>query len=217
VKTRILLLLFVHLSAFAAFATDRTRSLTLEFQPHALKIAGVTPGATVFVYGLARETGAWTTNVVSRETRLTDADEDGAIDWIFEKPLPWRSIWVVVELSSGKYVAGAPAGYPAHRLDLTGAHLGRGKTGLVEQVSFPGTMIGCVVIRPSDGNVWGGTVIAGSSGDLSLEHGTVIFRTAGLQPHHGTTIDAPAELDPADVVFVLNSFHAEYGVAQGGL
>jgi hypothetical protein len=218
VKTAILLLLFVTLcTSTTAFATDRTRLLTLEFQPNALKIAGVTPGATVFIYGLAREAGAWTTNVVSRETRLNDGDQDGAIHWNFEKPLPWRSIWLAVELGSGKYGAGAPAGYPARRLDLTGSHLGRDKSGAVEQVSFTGTMIECLVIRPGDGNVWGGTIMAGSSDDRSTEQGTVTFLTQGLQPHHGTTIDAPAALEPADVVLVLNSFSAEYGVAQGGI
>lgn len=211
------LLLLATLIALPAIATDRTRLLTLDFGTQTLEIAGMTPGATVYVYGLARESHAWTANIVPRQMRLTDNDLDGAVVWNFEKNVPLRSVWFAVELGSGKRGASAPAAYPAHAIDLTSTYVSRNSSGAVEQVSFSGSLIECVVVRPSNGNVWGASVAADGSGNRSTEKGKVAFLMSDLAGRHGTTAPAPAVLDAGDVLFVLNSFNSEYGVTEGGI
>lgn len=212
-----ILLLLMTLLTVPALATDKPKQLSISFGAQTLEIAGVTPGATVFIYGLARESHAWVANIVPRETRLTDDDHNGAIAWNFEKNVPLRSVWFAVELGSGKYAAAAPNKYPARAIDLTSTHVARNSSGAIEEVSFSGSLVDCVVVRPANGNIWGATVAAHSSGDRSTAKRRVTFLISDLQGRQGTSAPAPSALDPNDVLFVLNSFQGEYGVAMGGL
>jgi hypothetical protein len=191
-------------------------TITFQFGAQTVEINGVTPRATVYIYGLAREPKGWTTSIVPRETKLRDDDGDGRIIWDLERPFPWRSVWFAVELESGNYGAAAPKEYTTRRIDLTSTHLKKDAAGEVQQLALGGSMIEFIVVRPKSGEVWGATVASRGSQDEGTEVGKVALSVLKLQPRDASSGPAPKSLKKDDVIFALNSFKAEYGVARVG-
>lgn len=210
------LMLLAILTLPVALRAQAASALAIVFQPQSLEVTGVTPRATVYIYGLAREPKGWTTNIVPRETRLRDEDGDGRIVYDLRQPFPWRSVWLAVELDSGSYVAAAPAEYQTHRIDLTSTHLKKDAAGDVLQLAFDGSTIEFIVVRPKTGDVWGATVLSRGADDEGAEVGKVTLSVLKLQPRDGSSGPAPKGLKKDDVIFVVNSFRAEYGAARVG-
>lgn len=211
-----LALLFV-LIAPAVFAAGDAVPLSMVFGAESIEIAGVTPKANVYVYSLAREPKERTTHVVPRFTRLADDDGDGRVRWDLDVPLPWRSIWLAVDLSNGNYAVAAPPAYTrAHRVDLTSEHLKKDAAGEVQQMVFGGSMVEMIVVRPRTEMVWAATVTLRGTEDEATEPGRVALSALNLRPQPPATEPAPKSLKKDDVIFLLNSFKAEYGVARVG-
>ena len=209
-------LLFV-LFARATFAATAPPSLTVNFAAQAVEIAGVTPKADVYLYSVAREPKEWTTDVVRRHTRLTDDDGDGRVQWDLGVALPWRSIWLVVDLSNGSYTVAAPPAYTrAHRIELTSAHLKKDVSGEVQQMAFGGSMVDMIVVRPRTAMVWSTMLTLRGTEDESTEPGKVALSAFNLRPQEPGSEPAPKALKKDDVIFLLNSFKAEYGVVRVG-
>jgi hypothetical protein len=191
--------------------------LTLVFGESSVTVSGVAPKATIYLYSLAREPKGYVSNVVAHDTRLSDDDGDGRAVWAFEKPLAQRSFWLAVELDSGRYVAGTPEAYTnAERIDLTASHLKKDSAGEVQQLSAEGGMIEFVAVRPKDGSIWSATVTSLGTSDEGKEHGKVTLSAARLLPRGNSADGPPKSLRKDDVVLIVNSFTAQYGVARVG-
>lgn len=199
-----------------AFAAESAKPLTITFGSSSVEIGGLTPKATAYLYGLAREPQGWTTSVVAREVRLRDDDGDGRVSYEIAGAFPWRSVWLAVELDGGNYGAAAPSSYRTERVDLTSRHLKKDASGEVLQLAFDGTIIECIVVRPKSSDIWGATIVSRGTLDEGTEVGKVTLSALKLQPRSGTAASAPKSLKKDDVIFVLNSFRGTYGVARVG-
>jgi len=67
--------------------------LTVAVSSEPLKITGVKTGSSVALLGVARESGTYMTYVVSHRELLTDADQDGRIEYSPPHGIAFRSIW----------------------------------------------------------------------------------------------------------------------------
>lgn len=177
-------------------------------------ITGITPRASVFAFGIAREKSGYFTNVMPRQVTLRDDDGDGRVEWTIGTGIVTRSIWMAVDLTNGQYVASAPAEYGATRVALSDRHLKKFGDD-VTKLAFAGTFVEFLVVRPGVG-AW--RSVAGLHGPLDegTDEDEITVSTLRLEPQGDHHAPAPDKLKKDDVVFFVNSSRAEYGIVRIG-
>jgi hypothetical protein len=206
--------MFVILAAPAAFASDPIPPLTLSFTTNSITVSGVSPKATVYGFSLAREPQIGHNKIVPREILLTE-NGGGQVVWALPPPVPLRSIWFFVDLSTGAYGTGAPPGYPAVRVPLTDAHLKKDIGGDVDRFSLSGTLVEFIVVRPRVG-AWSTLMVYRDPLDQADDPHKETISVLDLKPALSNTEPPPKKLKKNDVVFLMDSFSATYGAARIG-
>jgi hypothetical protein len=207
-RTSLLVLsLFLASAALAAPA--------IQFESNRIIVSGVTPKSQVYAYSLSREATGTFSNMVPRETVVSDDDGDGVVTWVIEKEIATRSIWLAVDLASGTPAVATPGGYDAKRIELTDVNLRKEFGSGVGQLAFGGDFVEFVVVRPS-GGVWRAIASRGGPADEGADPERATISIEKLERRAGTTESAPKHLRRGDVVLMLNSFRAEYGVITIG-
>ena len=201
--------------AASAFGAQSPQTLSLAFSDHSISVRGTLPSQPVLLFGLAREARNYITRIQPYEKQLLDASGSGQVSYDFNRAGSWRSIWLAVDLTSGAAIAGAPPEYPTTNVPLTGKELKKDVGGEIAQIVADGSMVQFVVVRPGIG-VWGELAFSQSSLDEGTDNNKVTLSVSKLQPMAGTTAAVPKKLKKGDVVFVLDSFHARYGMATVG-
>jgi hypothetical protein len=185
----------------------------LTFGAQSVTVAQVSAGGSVYVFGMSREPRGYYTAVVSRETVLHAAPGATSVEWALDAPVERRSIWFAVDLATGAFVTGSPPAYASASRAVGGTNLLRNAAGEVSQLAFAGAFVEMIVVRPGSG-VWGVSLAAGDPKDESTDELSPTISVPNLQPRGGTTAPAPAALQSGDVVFMLDSYHAEYAVEK---
>lgn len=203
--------------AAAAHGAQPATPLTLTISGASLTVNGLTPGAPVYLFGVARETFGFDTNVQPHETKLVDDDRDGKVEWTLRKPIALQSIWFAVDLSNGVYASASPAGYRrAHALPSLGEKLKKNTVGDVIGAEISGWNFECAVVRPKSDGIWRGTVISRGGLDHAGINGKVRFSFAEFSGALGTTDPPPPSLKHDDVILVVNSFAGEFAAYRVG-
>jgi hypothetical protein len=202
------------LFAAAANANQHTPPL-LVFGSNTVSVTGVTPGADVYLFGVAREALGYYNHIVPRELILHDGAKAGRVDYALGRSVPLRSIWFAVDLASGLPVAGTPPGYTAVPIQLDGRHLKRDTNGDIARLAYAGTLVDIILVRPGDG-VWGASIGLHSANDEGSDERDVEASVLQFTSRVGTAAAAPAKLKNGDVVFLMNSYTAQYSYAVIG-
>ena len=207
----------VTLSAVIGIASADTpvAQLSIVFKSNVISIGGATRNQPIYLFGIAREPRGYITSVQAYEARLIDESGTGTVSYPFDSKVRHRSIWVAVDLVSGSATAATPEGYKAEVVSLTDRHLKKDPAGAIAQLAADGVLVEFVVIRPGVG-IWGQSVGSRGPADEGIEDGRVTVSVANLRPRGGTTDPPPQKLKKGDVVFVLDSFYAKYGLAVVG-
>lgn len=82
---------------------DVVAKLSVGFGPRSITVAGVTPGGTLIVFGVAREplnTIPVTPAIVVRAETLVDLDRDGIVSLEFPGAVPRLGMWAAVDLTT---------------------------------------------------------------------------------------------------------------------
>lgn len=204
------------LLATAAFAAQPSpQPLTLTFNDDSVAVGGAQPSHPIYLFGMAREAKPYITSLQPYEAKLLDTSGAGKVSYAFNKQRSWRSVWLAVDLTSGAAVAGSPPDYRSSSITLDGKELKKDPGGEVAQIVADGAMVQFIVVRPGVG-VWGELAFSQGPLDEGSDNNKVSLSVFKLQPMSGTTEPAPKKLKKGDVVFVLDSFHAQYGVATVG-
>jgi hypothetical protein len=201
------------LTLFLAAAVHAAPAFT--FEANRVAIGGVTPKASVFVYSLSREATGTFTNVVPREVILTDHDGDGIVVWELERELATRSIWLAVDMAGGTPAVATPSDYTATRIDLSDVNLKKDFGSEVGQLAFDGDFVEFIVVRPGTG-AWRAAMGRRGPGDEGTDPERATISIEKLERKAGVTDAAPKHLKRGDVVLMINSFRAQYGLAVIG-
>lgn len=206
-------ILFTRIDLVAAELPSRP---LITFTATGVAVSELEPGATVYVYSLGRELRGTHTNVVPREKKLVDDDRDGQVTWDLGTALPWRSIWLAVEMGSGRYAVGIPPQYrsQARQVTLTADHLKRDGVGEIVQFGFRGSIVEFVLVRPKTGEVWGATVVSGGAADEAVSTDKVRLSVVKLGRRTGTIEAPPKSLKKDDVVFMVTSSKAQFAATK---
>jgi hypothetical protein len=173
-------------------------------------ITGLTPGASIALLGVARDTGPYLTHVVTRRELLTDADNDGRIDYPPPAGIALRSMWIVVDVASGETVIATRAGYnpvPMKKVGVGGAN-SVNLTGNLLDIGR--SRVDILVVRPKHG-AWF-TIARGRGTEAPDVSGRLRVDVAKLHPLAPSFGNAPAAFTPGDVVFVVDEEELEYSV-----
>jgi hypothetical protein len=201
------------LSLCLAFASHAAPAMS--FDANRVIIAAVTPKASVYVYSLSREATGTFTDVVPREIVLTDDDGDGTVVWTLDREVSGRSIWLAVDMASGTPAVATPPGYEATRVALSDRHLKKDFGADVGQLAFDGDFVEFIVVRPGTGT-WRAVVSRGGPADEGSDPERPTLSVEKLEVKAGAKEAAPKHLKQGDVVLMINSFRATYGLTVIG-
>ena len=110
IKTLIALLL-TFLAASAVFAAEPPPPLQIVVSSQDVRVTNVTPGGTVVLYsaGVANDGGLLRQRKVA--TLVTDSARIGSVTFSGNTRVPFRSVWIAVDMETSRYAVGGPDGY----------------------------------------------------------------------------------------------------------
>lgn len=164
-----------------------------------VSVTGVTKAGSVVVFGVARRTAGYFEKRESRAEVVSDQDSDGAVRYDVPKGLPWRSVWFVVDLTSGQYAFTAPEGFPLEEV----AFPGRGIGNELKSLETAGDFVELLWVRPgtTGGAAWTQAVGDGGAhdedahgGDHRVRADVSRFQAVGQAPA------PPEKFAPGDVL-----------------
>jgi hypothetical protein len=185
----------------------------ITFAPEAVVASGMTPGGQVEWFGVAREISEHSATIVRRDRIASDDDQDGAVRLELGRPVPFQSIWVAVDLTTGAAAVATPEGYPLRRLELPGGNVGRGG-GKPDWVEDDRGYVEILAVRPGVG-AWGAAVgDGGEADDDGVYDGRLVASLARLRGIGPNPPAAPQRFGPRDVIVVIDPNRMEVAVRQ---
>ncbi len=183
-------------------------ALEIRFDHERVLIDGVAEEGRVLLHGLTRER---VENSFMRldtfEAELSDDDGDGSVEYDVGRELPWRSLWVAVELESGR-VATASPNEPLRELSP-----GKARTPSDDRIAVDSIWFDLLVVRPS-GGAWKRRIDEGGSGDDDgSPDGTARVRFDALPAASDATREAASQARTGDVIVIIDLrtlAHASY-------
>jgi hypothetical protein len=193
---------------FAVFAVvvavPLQAGITVSIQDHTVSAEGLTPGGGAVFFSVGHEYRRYYSSVRRVEKIVPDDDRDGKVVYRNDRPVPWKSIWCVVDLKTGAYAIVSPDGYPDRRVKDRASRRVHDASG-VEKLEHQRDALYMVVIRPG-GDVWTlGVARGGYADDVKEFRGGGKYRTS-LDKFRALTPDARPlnQLSPADVVLAID-------------
>jgi hypothetical protein len=183
-------------------AADPSR-LSIVFSPTDLVISGSTPRGQVALIGLMREPLGFYSRVTPVCEVLDDPDGDGTTRYEFTSKRAWKSVWGVVDLTTGDYVVAHPDRSPAKQVDVKGKGLGRGRNGKLSKLEHEGQWLQLLLVKPS-GDVFQAMVVDGGPLDEDGANDNLInVSLEALDLARGKG-EKPDEYHAGDVLFVID-------------
>jgi len=163
---------------------------------------GITPNGNAVFFGIMHGQRGFKSTMVRVDKMLPDDNGDGIVTMTLPTTVPYRSVFAVVDFTTGHYTTVAPAGfeiYPALEQSpvvQSGAEL---------MLSIPHPALQMLFVRPN-GGVWGQVLVDGSVNDSDgLSDGTVTYQAAHSVPLQGSGTQAATAFQSGDVVFLIDS------------
>lgn len=204
-----LLVLLLGLSAAAAAEP------LISFAEKSITASGVTPGGKVVWFGVAREIAEHTATLVRRSRIVIDDDRDGAVRLDLDRPVPFQSIWVAIDLTTGASAVATPEGYPLRRLELPVESLrsGEGKPDWLEDTRGH---VEILLARPgTEGAAWG--LAVGDGGNRDDDHaydGRLVASLASFNGIGPSPNEPPQLFSARDVVVVIDPNQMDISLRQ---
>ena len=202
IKTLIALLLTL-LAANAVFAADPPPPLQIAVSTQDVRVTNVTPGGTVVIYsaGLANDGGLLRQREVG--ALVTDTAHSGSVTFSDGHSIPFRSVWIAVDMETARYVVGGPPGYEMSVRSFPTLHLhgdGDGTIGVFDLRQLAGQML---VVRPKSG-AWKVSAAEGGPNDADhIRNGQLSLSVEDAKPI-GSSGPAPKRLKNGDIVAVID-------------
>jgi len=187
--------------------------LTVSFNSQGIHVAGVTPrGQVVIVSSMREASRQMLVRMTGVQQLLTDTSS-GAVDFDLGRPIPERSIWAAVDVTSGRYAVVTPAGFP--RQELSFPATGVRNTAAVEaddQLLNDHFLLEMLWVHPQNGNggAWFGRVADGGSTDVDGKNdGRTLTNTSQFAPI-GTSGTPPKKFRNGDVLVFIDPLELQF-------
>lgn len=187
----------------ATFAPALRAAPAMTIEPSAVLVSGLAPGGEVVYFSVAREVTTYAANVVRREGRMKDDDLDGSVRIAVDPAVPWRSIWVAVDLATGLVIPATPEGYPLRDSGSRGG-FALAPAGAFTHLGAAGDLSHVLVVRPGTG-AWVATLTDGAASDEDGGGNRTIVSALDVLEPVAAGPPPPLELLPGDRVIEIDS------------
>ena len=186
-------------AVLVCLATPAAANTDIEFEQSAV-VARVTPGARTAWFSVEHLRNGYRRTIVDRALILADEDRDGVIRLALDRP-PSRSVWMVVDLSNGRYTIASPDGRPPHRRPLPPAAVRARTEAAAARVLQPLAPSIVWFVRPGVG-AWVAAVDDGSQEDADgAVNGEIAARLSGMTPVDSSP-PPPGDVQRDDIVVI---------------
>lgn len=196
-------------------------ALAITLQERTVTVEGLTARGQIVWFSMAREVSEDDVATLVRRAEVqADEDGDGRVVWDLGQEVPTRSIWVAVDLATGRAEAVSPSGYPLRKVAWRGRGLVRGTAG-ADRVEDVRTYAEILRVRPGQG-AWRLTVGDGSEqDDDGAPDGKVAVALDKMRPMPGITGTAgeaapPERFGSGDIVVLIDPNRMELTIAEAG-
>lgn len=201
-------------------AASAPPELSITFEEAAVLASELTPGGEALFFSLARVPLGYTQRV-ERRVELVPVDPLGEAYHEVQdgSTVPRKSVWVVVDLSTGAYGIAAPEGFALDESPFPGNGFQVGAPGLVNRLRHTFSWVDQVVVRPGVG-AWALRASDGGGADRDgVADGRTVTALEDAEPV-GAAPAPPDRFQAEDVIVVIDPralrFYATRLVASPG-
>jgi len=186
--------------------------VSVDVQKNQVVASELTPGTQALVYGYGAVTTGYDRSFVEWHEIITDDDHDGRITYTPAQAIPWRSMWVVVDLRNAHFGVGAPAGYQIATPPKPRAFK-KSASGLLDEITTVAPWISGVYVHPG-GGVWLVSASDGMGEDADGKRDGLTSVTLPAFTALTPAGDRPKEFTPGGVLIVVDPFHMRLDSVQ---
>ena len=181
-----------------------------------LAVTGVSAGAKVAFFGIARDVDPDDVATIRRTAEVVgDDDGDGQVALDLKRPVARRSVWIAVDLASGDSDAAAPEGFRLKKVNFRGRGLAARSDGR-DVIEEDRPLVELLVARPGVG-VWTARLGDGGPDDEDgAADGKLAAALDHMEPLAGTRTPAPAQFEKDDVVVLVDPNALEMTLVKVG-
>jgi hypothetical protein len=192
-----------------AVAPATSPAIVVTFSGQVVHVAGVTPNGSVAIITAMREPIRNSfIKVTNAQKILTDSAGAGAVDFDLGRPIPLRSIWAVVDISSGLSALATPAGFPLRSFTLPSTLVKNTVTNEEDQIVGNRLLLDILLVRPGkNGGAWlQRTADGGESDEDGKNNGQTLTSMSGFVAVDGGGDRPPKKLKEGDVLLFIDPF-----------
>ena len=218
VSKRISIALALVLLAAASVHAAQTpgAAVTVEVSGTKVTASGITPNGQAVFFGMMRARKDDRAFLMRHDSTVTDTDGDGVVTLDLQHTVPWKSVWSVVDFTSGRYGIAAPPGFPrlALRRDEKPIPLNNGQ---LTHLDLATTTLELLVVRPGTG-AWTQMLGDGTPfDDDKTPNGKVKAKAAGSLPMSAFKDKAaPEKFEKDDVIVLIDRVTLQFFAGQVG-
>ena len=207
------LLLCVPIMAFGQSRSDASGAARVNFTEKSVVASGFSPDSTVIFFGVGLEPNGYDATV--REwSQAVQAGHDGTAEFVDQKAIPLKSVWVAVSTRDAQYAIAAPPGCPLRIVQAAPRPLHRSTNGNIDLFGHPHPSVNLLYVHPGLG-AWAGFAFDGAkpSDADGTPNGIATIRLSNLTPVRGAT-PPPIEFVPGGVLFALDYHTVDIAVVR---
>jgi hypothetical protein len=199
----------------ALVAVPTTERLVLTFEDTAVVASGIAPGGQAVWFGIAYDFQRVRPELLRWERVDSDADGDGRVTLQVGRPIPVRSLWIAVDLTTGDYAIATPNPASKHERPQDARALVNGAKGTPQFFREQRAYLDVLLVRPGVG-CW--TVSLGDGGVTDSDgrpDGFVKADFSRMVPL-GTSPASPEDGKGKDLVFAVDPETLQFSVSKLG-
>lgn len=180
----------------------------------AVTVTRLVPGSSLALLAVAKESAYYMARVVSRQELLRDEDRDGQVQYVPPSGVAFRSIWIVVDITTGDLSMAWPDGFSPIEMRQGGKGRGKPVEVIANTLDIGRTSATLLVVRPGIG-AWASRLREGTEADADKKSDRRIrVDLSKLRPLSEDMGKAPLALDKGDVVAVLDAATLQYWTSR---
>jgi hypothetical protein len=192
-------------------ASAHGANVKLTFERASVVAEGVTEGGDVVWFAVLHDPQRYHERTLELATIVKDTDRDGVVRLDLKRDIPRESLWVVVDLSSGKRAIEQPLGTKIRVAKIPEPRYVKGNGNAASSVMADYDFVHLWLIRPSVG-AWTLTVEDGGRGDADrTANDAVLGELDAFQPVDGLA-PPPVDLMKGDLLFAVDPLRL--GIAE---
>jgi len=202
--------LIVFFGTFALRADEARKPETnaaapaIAFDGRNVKASNITPGGQVVYFAAASVPQGWKSTIYRWSQVVTDDDRDGAVTLDIGRDVPFKSIWVVADLTNGHFTVAAPEDMPLRQVPFDKKSLRKNAKGDLELFLLSTPSLEFLYIHPGRG-AWTGHVRDSSPSDADgTIDGIAGFALSTARPLSGDA--APKEFAPGGILVAIDLY-----------